>query len=355
MICDHCGRIYPAPEPRLYSFNSPLGVCPECEGFGNVIDIDMDLVVPDPRKSLREGAIAPWNTPAYAHELEELVALAGEYNIPLDIPFKSLTEEHLKLIRDGVPERNFGGLRGFFAWLERRKYKMHLRVFLSRWRSYRTCPVCNGSRLRPEALAAQVGGRNIAEICSLKIRDALAFFRAISLPEWERTVGRTMLEQVQSRLGYLESVGLGYLTLDRALRTLSGGEAQRVALTTALGSSLVNMLYVLDEPSIGLHPADVDRLVKAVKSLRDRGNSVCVVEHEESLIRAADQVIEIGPGAGERGGEVVFQGTPARNARQSQEPHGRLSGRPPRHQPARTATPHRSRLDQAAAAPAATI
>jgi excinuclease ABC subunit A len=310
MSCDQCGRQYPEPEPRLYSFNSPLGACPECEGFGNVIDIDMDLVVPDSRKSLREGAVAAWNTPAYAHELEELLALADEYKLPVDVPFKNLTDEQIKIVREGVPERNFGGLRGFFNWLEKRKYKMHLRVFLSRWRSYRLCPSCNGSRLRPEALATQVDGLNIAEISALKIRDAIEFFRKLDLPAWQRAIGRTMLEQVESRLGYLKTVGLDYLTLDRTLRTLSGGEMQRVSLTTALGSSLVNMLYVLDEPSIGLHPADVDRLVKAVVSLRDRGNTVCVVEHEESLIRAADQVIEIGPGAGERGGTVVFQGTP---------------------------------------------
>jgi excinuclease ABC subunit A len=310
LTCDQCGREYPTPEPRLYSFNSPLGACPECEGFGNVIDIDMDRVVPDPRKSVREGAIAPWNTPAYAHELQELIALAAGYDIPLDVPFRSLTEEHLKLIRDGVPERDFGGLRGFFRWLEKRKYKMHIRVFLARWRSYRTCPACNGTRLRPEALAARVGGRNIAEICALEIRDCMTFFHTLDLTPWQREVARTMLEQVQTRLGFLDSIGLGYLTLDRSLRTLSGGEAQRVTLTTALGSSLVNMLYVLDEPSIGLHPADVDRLVKAVTALRDRGNTVCVVEHEESLIRAADQVIEIGPGAGQNGGQLVFQGTP---------------------------------------------
>jgi excinuclease ABC subunit A len=311
MTCDNCGRVYPLPEPRLFSFNSPLGACPECEGFGNVIDIDMDLIVPDPRKSLREGAIAPWNTPAFAHELQELIALADDYQIPLDVPFKNLTEQHLQLIREGVPERNFGGLRGFFRWLEKRKYKMHLRVFLSRWRSYRICPSCNAARLRPEALATNIAGHNMADLCALKIRDAQAFFRTLQLPAWQQAVGRSMLEQVQTRLGFLEAVGLGYLTLDRSLRTLSGGEAQRVSLTTALGSSLVNMLYVLDEPSIGLHPADVDRLVKAVLSLRDRSNTVCVVEHEESLIRAADQVIEIGPGAGERGGQVVFQGPPS--------------------------------------------
>ena len=309
MTCDDCGREYPEPEPRLYSFNSPLGACPECEGFGNIIDIDMDLVVPDPNKTLREGAVAPWNTPAYAHELEELISLAPAVGLPLDIPFRELSDDHRALIRDGVPEHKFGGLRGFFAWLERRKYKMHLRVFLSRWRSYRPCPACGGSRLRPEALATRLGGLNLAEISALKIRDAVAFFRELQLSEWERNVGRMMFDQVQARLGYLNAVGLGYLTLDRTLRTLSGGESQRVALTSALGSSLVNMLYVLDEPSIGLHPADMDRLIAAVVSLRDRGNSVIVVEHEETMLRAADQVIEIGPGAGERGGEVIFQGT----------------------------------------------
>jgi excinuclease ABC subunit A len=310
LACEDCGIEYPLPEPRLYSFNSPLGACPECEGFGNVIGIDMELVVPDPGKSLREGAVAPWNSPAYAHELEELLALAPDYGIPVDVPFRELSQGHLDLIVRGVPQRKFGGLEGFFAWLERRKYKMHIRVFLSRWRSFRPCPACGGSRLRPEALAAQIGGKNIGEICAMKVRDAVAFFRELRLPDWERQIGRMMLEQVQARLGYLEAVGLGYLTLDRTLRTLSGGEARRVALTSALGSSLVNMLYVLDEPSIGLHPRDIYQLLGAIRQLRDRGNTVVVVEHEEAIIRAADQVIEVGPGAGERGGKVVFQGTP---------------------------------------------
>jgi excinuclease ABC subunit A len=308
--CETCGLDYPTPEPRLYSFNSPLGACPGCEGFGNVIDIDMDLLIPDPNKTLQEGAIAPWNTPAYAHELEELLALAADYNLRVDVPYRELTEAERRLITEGVKERNFGGLVGFFAWLERRKYKMHLRVFLSRWRSYRPCPDCGGARLRPESLATRIGGLNIAELSGLKISDALKFFRELELSPWERQVGRIMLEQAQARLKYLVDVGLGYLTLDRMLRTLSGGEAQRVALTGALGSSLVNMLYVLDEPSVGLHPRDIDRLSGAIRSLVDRGNSVVVVEHEESMIRSADQVIEIGPGAGERGGEVVFQGPP---------------------------------------------
>ncbi len=309
--CEACGIDYLEPEPRLFSFNSPLGACPDCEGFGNVIGIEMDLVVPDPSKTLAEGAIAPWNTPAYSHELHELLALASDYSLPVDVPYHELTTDQRNLIHQGVKERNFGGLAGFFAWLERRKYKMHIRVFLSRWRSYRPCPTCGGARLRPEALATRIGGRNIAEISAMKTVNALDFFRRLELTDWERQVGHVMLAQAESRLKFLVDVGLGYLTLERMLRTLSGGEAQRVSLTGALGSSLVNMLYVLDEPSVGLHPRDVDRLIGAINSLRDRGNSVVVVEHEEALIRAADQVIEIGPGAGERGGEVVFQGTPS--------------------------------------------
>jgi excinuclease ABC subunit A len=275
-----------------------------------VIDQDLDLIVPDRTRTIREGAIAPWSTPAYAHELEELLALADDYHVPVDVPFSQLSPEHLRLIQEGVPERNFGGLRGFFAWLERRKYKMHIRVFLSRWRSYSTCPACGGSRLRPDALDARIGGLDIAAISSQKIDDAAAFFDQLILSDWQRSVGRTMLEQVQHRLSYLMSVGLGYLTLDRALRTLSGGESQRVTLTTALGSSLVNMLYVLDEPSVGLHPQDTDRLIRVIHQLRDRGNTVVAVEHDEAVIRAADRVVEIGPAAGERGGRVTFEGTP---------------------------------------------
>ncbi len=326
--CPSCGRRFPKPEPRLFSFNSPLGACPNCEGFGNVVDLDMDLIVPDANKSLAEGAIAPWNTPAYAHELEELLALADDYELPVDVPYRQLTDEQRRLLMEGVPEREFGGLRGFFRWLERRKYKMHLRVFLSRWRSHKTCRVCGGSRLNPDALAPRVGGKNIAEICAMKIRDARRFVAQVQLEGSERTVARMILEQLEARLGYLAKVGLDYLTLDRTLKTLSGGEAQRVSLTSALGSSLVNMLYVLDEPSVGLHPVDVSRLLEAIESLRDRENTVVVVEHEEAVIRAADQLIEIGPGAGERGGRVVFQGSLADMCREGQSLTGDyLAGR----------------------------
>jgi len=330
--CEPCGLDYPRPEPRLYSFNSPLGACPTCEGFGNIIDIDMELVVPDPNKSLREGAIAPWNTPAYSHELDELLELADEYGIPTNVPFRQLRPEHLELIIRGVPERNFGGLQGFFAWLERRKYKMHIRVLLSRYRSYRPCPDCGGARLRAEALATRLGGSegglNMAELCALKVTDLLDFLGKLQLCQWEQTVARTILDQLKARLQFLDMVGLGYLTLDRMLRTLSGGELRRVALTAALGSSLVNMLYVLDEPSIGLHPRDIARLLDAIRLLRDRGNTVVVVEHEESIIRAADHVVEIGPGAGERGGRIVFQGTPEEMRRSADSLTGQyLAGR----------------------------
>jgi excinuclease ABC subunit A len=309
--CEACGIDYPEPEPQLFNFNRPLGACPECEGFGNIVATDMDRVVPDPAKSIRGGAIAPWNTPAYAHELEELLALAADHDLAVDVPYSELTDAQRQLIVDGVPERDFGGLNGFFRWLERRKYKMHLRVYLSRWRSYYPCPACGGARLRPEALAVQVGGKNFAEVCQMKIRDVLEFFTQLKVAEWQQRVAQPLVDDIRARLAYLVDVGVGYVALDRPLRTLSGGEAQRVALTATLGSSLVDMLYVLDEPSVGLHPADVELLAQSIEGLRNRGNTVVVVEHEEEIIRRADQIVEIGPGAGDDGGKVVFQGTPA--------------------------------------------
>jgi excinuclease ABC subunit A len=308
--CETCGLDYPEPEPQLFNFNRPLGACPECEGFGNIVATDMNLVVPDPAKSIREGAIAPWNTPSYAHELEELLALAIDYKLPVDVPYSELTDEQRQLIHDGVPERKFGGLKGFFRWLERRKYKMHLRVFLSRWRSYYPCQACSGARLRPEALAVRVGGKNFSDFSRWEIRQALDFFDSLELPAWKRQVGQPLVDEIRARLAFLADVGVGYIALDRPLRTLSGGEAQRVALTATLGSSLVDMLYVLDEPSVGLHPADVEALARSIEGLRDRGNTVVVVEHEEEIIRRADEVVEIGPGAGEDGGRLVFHGTP---------------------------------------------
>jgi excinuclease ABC subunit A len=311
LTCSGCGVSYQQPEPQALSFNSPLGACPTCEGFGNVVGIDADLVVPDKSKSIAAGAIAPWSTPGFAHEQETLMARAAELGIPTDVPFERLTEEQWLVIRDGSPEHGYAGLRGFFEWVERQKYKMHYRVFLSRWRSYSECPTCHGTRLRPEALAVHVGGKNIAEVAQQKIEQALPFFRELRLTTEQEPLRKHVLEPIVARLQYLQDVGLGYLSLDRTLRTLSGGEAQRVALTSTLGSNLVNMLYVLDEPSVGLHPRDTERLVASVRRLQQRGNTVVVVEHEDSMIAAADEVVEIGPGAGEQGGQVVFHGSPA--------------------------------------------
>jgi excinuclease ABC subunit A len=320
--CQECGVDFPKMDPRLFSFNSPMGACPECEGFGNIMDIDMDLVVPDRSKSLSQGAVAPWNTPAYRHELEELLELADDYRLPTDIPFQSLAPEHLAIVQHGVPVRNFGGLDGFFHWLERRKYKMHVRVFLSRWRSYRVCERCHGRRLRDEALATRIQGKNLAEMCGLQIHELILLIDDWEFDGSQASTSKMLLDQIRARLGFLETVGLQYLSLDRSLRSLSGGESQRVALTSALGSSLVNMLYVLDEPSVGLHPQDVGRLVHAIKGLCKRGNTVVMVEHDEALIGASDRVIEIGPGAGEDGGRITFEGS----ARELRETEGVLTG-----------------------------
>lgn len=309
--CDECDLDYPDPVPRLFNFNNPLGACPGCEGFGDIVDVDMDLVVPDKSLSIAEGAIAPWNTPAYEHERHELLELADDYGIPIDVPYRKLRKKHLKLIKHGVRERNFGGLDGFFAWLERKKYKMHIRIFAARYRSYRVCESCSGQRFKPEALAYRLEGRNIADVLTMQADQAAEFFHSLRLPKRESEIAAEPIRQVTDRIRYLRDVGLGYLQLDRTLRTLSGGETQRVALTSALGSSLVNMLYVLDEPTAGLHPTDVECLSHAILGLRNRGNTVVVVEHDETMIRIADHVIEVGPGAGNSGGQIMFKGSPA--------------------------------------------
>jgi excinuclease ABC subunit A len=313
--CLRCERDFPPVEPRNFSFNSPLGACPRCEGAGTVVDWDLDLILPNSKKSIRQGAIVPWNEPAYAHELADLLARAGDCGLDVDAPVADLNVELREQLLEGVPACGFAGLRGFFAALEAGKQKAGTKQFLNRWKSERACPACKGTRLNPDALAWRIGGKTIADIALSQIDAAASFFElqipssSFPVPNSSDAVGKAILPQIRSRLAYLQRVGLGYLTLDRPLATLSGGEAQRVALTSALGSNLVNMLYVLDEPSVGLHPRDVDRLVTAVTSLRDRGNSVVVVEHEEHLLKAADQLVEIGPGAGDRGGRVVFQGT----------------------------------------------
>lgn len=308
--CPGCDAEFLEPEPRLFGFNSALGACPECNGFGSVPAISFDKLVPDPSLSLRDGAIAAWTTPAYKHELDELLALADDYQIPVDVPFSKLKTPQLELITTGVPERNFGGLRGFFRWLERHKYKTGVRVFLSRWRSYEACPKCDGQRLRSESLAVKIMGRSIADVCRLTVDAAGEFVNQLNADAMPDQLKRTriVMKELTARIGYLREVGLGYLTLERRMNTLSGGEAQRIALTVALGSSLVNTLYVLDEPSAGLHPQDSDRVIQSILRLRDVGNTVVVVEHEDSFVRAADHIVEIGPGAGSEGGEVLFAG-----------------------------------------------
>ncbi len=312
--CGRCGIDYPEPDPRLFRYNSPMGACPTCEGFGRVIDLDLDRIVPDPSKTLRDGAIVPWTTPAYRGMLQELLDLGAALGVPPDVPFQHLTDEQRRKVVEGSPARGYAGVRGFFRWLEKKSYKMHVRVFLSRWRSYKTCPDCQGARLRPEALAVQVGGLDIAAVSALKIGAARAYLHDLSPMAETNPVARRLLAQASVRLDYLERIGLDYLTLDRPARSLSGGEARRVALTTALGSGLVNTLYVLDEPSIGLHPHDVGRLIQILEALRDAGNSVVVVEHDLAIIRSADLLVDIGPGAGEAGGNVLYVGPPDRIA-----------------------------------------
>ena len=316
--CEHCKIDYPASEPRLFSFNSPIGACATCEGFGEVVAIDMNKVVPDKSLSLSDGAIAAWRTPAYSHELEELRGLAAEFNIPFDVPVSKLKPKQWRLIHEGVPERKFGGLDGFFAWLERKKYKMHVRAFLARWRTYSTCTQCNGQRLNQGALAYKLCGRTFAQLCELTIDDLRQLLSTeepsnlmLAAEKRSRYVASEPQRQVLARMEYLQSVGLGYLCLARPLHTLSSGESQRVMMTTLLGSSLVDMLYVFDEPTVGLHPQDTERMASAILALRDRGNTVILVEHEPHLMRIADRVVEIGPQAGELGGYVTFNGTPS--------------------------------------------
>ena len=316
--CSNCRIEYDAPHPSLFSFNHPAGACPVCEGFGELFELDEKKIVPERGKTLREGAIAPWRTPAYRHELDELLALASDFELPVDIPYRQLNKSHRELIRNGVTDRSFGGLNGFFAWLDRKKYKMHIRAFLSRWRSYRRCDACDGKRLKPEALAYRIAGHSIADVLALSITQAKLQFQASDFNERQQNISRELMEQINARLSFLQSVGLAYLTLDRTLRTLSGGEAQRVALTSTLSSNLVNTLYVLDEPTAGLHPSDVERLMVAVQSLRNRGNTVVAVEHNEAMIRGADHIVELGPGAGAAGGRIVFQGTPSQLVKQAE-------------------------------------
>jgi len=326
--CPDCDLTYREPLPNLFSFNSPIGACETCRGFGRTIGIDWGLVVPDPGKSLIEGAIKPIQSDSYAEVQEALMGFAHRRGLPIDVPWRDLPQADRDWVIEGEGEWDAGvwfGIRRFFAWLEARAYKMHVRVLLSRYRSYETCPSCHGARLKDEALgwrlgagASRPGGGgetpqllNLPELMALPAERCRDFFAALVLPPPLDQAMDLVLTEVRSRLSYLCAVGLPYLTLDRQSRTLSGGEVQRINLTTALGTSLVNTLFVLDEPSIGLHPRDLNRVLGVLRRLRDQGNSLLVVEHDPQLMRAADRIIDIGPGPGEHGGRICFQGTPA--------------------------------------------
>jgi len=306
--CRECDIPYELPQPRLFSFNNPFGACPLCHGFGNIIELDMDLVVPDPSKSITQNAIEPWSKPHYRAQLADLKRAAKVRGLRLDVPWSELTDDEKRFVIDG-DGASYEGVKGFFRWLERKKYKVHVRVFLSRYRGYLTCPECGGARLRREARDVQVGGRTIDAVCGLTVRDADAFFSGLALSEKEAAIADKVLREIRKRLGFLRDVGLDYLTLDRLSSTLSGGESQRINLATSLGSALVDTLYVLDEPSIGLHSRDNERLIAILRQLRDQGNTVLVVEHDADMIRVADTVVDMGLGAGEQGGRVIFSGT----------------------------------------------
>jgi len=305
--CKQCNIRYEEPEPRLFSFNNPYGACPRCQGFGNTIDFDLDLVIPDKSKTLNQGAIEPWTKPKYRPLFTELKRFARQAGIPLDLPWAELELEHQKMIIDG--EGRFPGVRGFFNHLERKKYKLHVRVFLSRYRGYSLCSTCNGARLRREARQVKINERHICDVCSMTVEEASKFFDQLVLTEQEATIAEKVLQEIRERLLFLNEVGLEYLTLDRLSSTLSGGEAQRIQLATSLGSRLVGTLYVLDEPSIGLHSRDTHRLIKILHDLRELGNTILVVEHDPDIMRASDRILDLGPGAGENGGKVIATGT----------------------------------------------
>jgi excinuclease ABC subunit A len=306
--CRNCGEDAPKLQPALFSFNNPLGACPGCRGFGDRIEYDIDLIIPDKSKTLRQGAVEPWNRPSRRRWKRRLIQWGEETGFPIDVPVSKLSQSEMETLMNGGP--GFRGILGFFRKLERKKYKIGIRVLLSRYRSYVTCGECAGTRLRPEALSVTVGGKDIAEILSMPVGDSFQFLSKVRLSKKDRIVGDEILADILRRLAYLNEVGLHYITLDRPMRTLSGGEEQRVNLASTIGSGLVDTLYVLDEPSVGLHPRDICRLTSILRGIRDTGNSVVVVEHDRSIIESADHLIELGPGAGRFGGEIVFEGTP---------------------------------------------
>ena len=307
--CSTCHRAYREPEPRLFSFNNPYGACPRCQGFGNTIDFDPNLILPDRSRTLQQGAIAPWTTPKYRPFHGEMIRFAKSAAIPTDVPWYDLDPAQQELLWEG--RGTYPGIRGFFAALDRKKYKLHVRVFLSKYRGYALCPDCRGQRLRAEARAVLINDKNICEVSAFTISAAQTFFDNLQLSPSQIEVAGKILEEVRQRIHFLQEVGLEYLTLDRLSSTLSGGESQRIQLATSLGSRLVGALYVLDEPSIGLHTRDTAKLIRILKSLRDLGNTILVVEHDPDVIRAADHLLDLGPGAGELGGQLLAAGTVA--------------------------------------------
>jgi excinuclease ABC subunit A len=307
--CSTCHRAYREPEPRLFSFNNPYGACPRCQGFGNTIDFDPNLILPDRSRTLAQGAIAPWTTPKYRPFHGEMIRFAKSAAIPTDVPYYDLDPAQQELLWEG--RGTYPGIRGFFAALDRKKYKLHVRVFLSKYRGYALCPDCRGQRLRAEARAVLIDDQNICEVSALTITSAQAFLDNMQLSPLQMEIAGKILEEVRQRVHYLLEVGLDYLTLDRLSSTLSGGESQRIQLATSLGSRLVGALYVLDEPSIGLHTRDTAKLIRIMHSLRDLGNTILVVEHDPDVIRSADYLLDLGPGAGELGGQLLAAGTVA--------------------------------------------
>jgi len=305
-ICNGCGQAFKEPEPQLLSFYNPLGACPTCQGFGRIIGLDLDKVIPNTRLSLNGRPIMAWNTPAYSEMYDYMAESTRRYGIPWDVPLDQLSKRHREIIIKG--RGDFCGVKGFFDWLESKRYKVHVRVMLARFRGYSSCPDCRGTRLVPEALNVFVQGRTIADLWTMSIKELRPFFDEFPLSRQDTEAVGRLVQEIRSRLRYLNDVGLGYLTLDRQTRTLSGGEAQRINLATALGSALTDTLYVLDEPTVGLHPRDTRRLLRILKSLQRNGNAVVVVEHDLDIIRGADRIIDLGPQAGEHGGEVVFEG-----------------------------------------------
>jgi excinuclease ABC subunit A len=305
--CARCGIDFITPQPRLFSFNNPFGACPACRGFGEIIEIDLGLVIPDESKSLFQGAIVPWNTPKHKHMRSKLQDLCIEHGIEFGRPWRDLPQMHKELIING--NNRFPGIYGFFRRLDQKKYKIGVRVFLSRFRAFVTCPDCDNTRLRAEANFVRILGKSIGDVGKMNIESATEFFSALELTPFEERVATQILQELRTRLEYLVEVGLGYLTLDRRTQTLSGGEYQRINLATSVGFKLTASLYVLDEPSIGLHPRDNQKLISLLKRLRDLGNTVVVVEHDREMMEVSDYLVDLGPSAGELGGELVFCGT----------------------------------------------